>query len=143
MSVADPLPPPRTTTRTAIIAVFVVLAAFATGVLAGIAIDRRLHRPPAPAFMVDAMLHRLDRRLDLTDEQREKIEQIIERRHERMTELFAHVRPQMDAEIAATNAEIERVLTPEQREKFQKMRMRLGPRHGGRHKGRAQRESTR
>jgi Spy/CpxP family protein refolding chaperone len=142
VSVADPLPPRRTTTRTAILAFVVILATFAAGVLAGVAIDRRMHRNPPPPFMVEAMLHRLDRRLDLTDQQRDTIEQIIQRRHARMSRLFAHVRPQMDAEIAATNAEIERVLTPEQREKFQKMRMRLGPRHG-RHRGKERKEPTR
>jgi Spy/CpxP family protein refolding chaperone len=60
------------------------------------------------------MVDRLDRHLDLTDAQRAKIEQIIEQHHR-----------SIGKEIETANAEIDLVLTPEQRQKFAKMRMHL------------------
>ena len=132
--------------KTAVIAAIVVVLAFVAGFAAGALTDhfwmlRRGHRlPPMAAHM---MVGRLDHHLDLTDEQRARIEQILERRHEAMDRMWAELHPRMRAEIDATNAEIERVLTPEQREKFQKMRMRLGPRHRGEgHRRRGDRPRT-
>ena len=117
--------------KTAIVAAIVIALAFVAGFAAGVVADRLLiiRRPPPPPhpLAVHAMAGRLDHHLDLTDDQRAKIEQIIQRRHR-----------SIGAEIAEANAEIERVLTPEQRRKFAKMRMRLGHREG-----RGRREPTR
>jgi Spy/CpxP family protein refolding chaperone len=135
--------------KTAVIAAIVVVLAFVAGFAAGVVTDHlvMLRRGPGmPPMVAHAMAGRLDRHLDLTDEQRRKIEEILERRHGAMDRLWAEMHPRMRVEIDATNAEIERVLTPEQREKFREMRMRLGPRHGEgrRHRGdRSRRESTR
>lgn len=115
-------------TKTTLIAALALVLTFACGFLAGIAVHRVLWRergfpPPFPPHVV---LNHLDRRLDLTDAQRKQIEVILERGHQRMEAIFADARPRVRQEIDATNAEIERVLTPQQREKFAKMRMRLG-----------------
>ena len=106
-------------TRTTIVAALALVLTFAGGFMLGAfahrAVVTRLHRPsPAATRLV---LRHLDLRLDLTDAQRAQIEKILERGHE-------HIR----GEIDSTNAEIERVLTPEQRKRFARMRMRL---HGG------------
>lgn len=128
--------------RTIVIAAIVVIVAFLAGIMVGVASDRLLrHRNFARRPMMWAMMvHRLDRHLDLTDAQQKQVQQILARRHERLE-------GQMRVEIDATNAEIERVLTAEQREKFRKMRMRLGPLHGRqrheRHEGKGRTESTR
>ena len=137
-------------TKTIVIACVIVLVTFVAGMFTGIFVDhltRRPHGGPrirrAAAHM---MLSRLDRHLDLTDDQEKKIGEILRRRHERITELWEGVRPQVSKEIEATNAEIERLLTPEQRAKFQEMKMRLGPPHDGppgRREGRRRREPTR
>lgn len=115
MSVSSP--------KTVVIASVVVLVTFISGVFTGIFVDRvlmhRMRGPHPPRFVSKMMVERLDRHLDLTGDQRAKIEQIIERRHRNM-----------GREIEAANAEIERVLTPEQRRKFAKMRMHLGRREG-------------
>ena len=74
------------------------------------------------------VVNRLDRELNLTPQQKKSIEEIIERRHERLIGVMTGVRPQLRKEIDEANAEIERVLTPEQRVKFSRMRIRLhGP----------------
>lgn len=105
--------------RTTVIAVIVLAVTFITGLVAGFAIGRFAHfgrgpRGPMPQIAATMMLNRLDHHLDLTDAQEKQIRAIFERRHARMIE-----------EIASTNAEIERVLTAEQRTKFQQMRMHL------------------
>lgn len=117
-------------TKTVVIASIVVLVAFVAGFCAGIFADhvvRHFRGPHPPRFASRMMIERLDRHLDLTDAQRAKIEEIIQRRHRSIV-----------GELEGANAEIERVLTPEQRRKFARMRMHLGHREG-----RAQRGSTR
>ena len=127
MSVSD-----RSTSRTVVIASLALVVTFIAGFVAGVVADRfmmhrrRDHRPPPMA--AHAMLFHLDRRLDLTDAQEKQIRTILERRHQRMNAQWEAMRPRMDAEIQQTNAEIERVLTPEQREKFKELRLHLGPR---------------
>lgn len=134
MSATDPGLPRRNATRTTIIAVIVILVTFAAGIAVGILVDRvafRRAHDRVPRFATSAMAARLDRHLDLTDEQRTQIEAILERRHSRINSLWSEVRPHVRREIEQTNQEIARVLTPEQRARFEKMKMRLGPHHRG------------
>ena len=127
----------RSQTKTIVIAALALVVTFIAGFIVGAVVDRFLtmHRPGfrrPPAMVADAMLERLDNRLDLTDQQRVQIESILEKRHERIHSLQESIHPKVQAEIQQTNAEIERVLTPEQREKFQKLKMRMHPRGKGR-----------
>jgi Spy/CpxP family protein refolding chaperone len=134
MSATDPAPAPaRAPRRTLLIATVVVVLAFVAGVIVGVVGTRvwqwrggppRLH-VQGVRVMSDRMVHRLDRELDLSDEQRAQIEKILEARTMRIDGLWTNVGPQVRIEIDATNAEIERVLNPEQRAKFQKLKMRF------------------
>jgi Spy/CpxP family protein refolding chaperone len=108
--------------RTTIVAVLVLVLTFGAGLVVGFGLGRFAHlarggRGPMPEVAARMMLNRLDRHLELTDAQETQIRAIFERRHSRMRD-----------EIAQTNAEIESVLTPEQREKLRKMRMHLAGR---------------
>ena len=76
-------------------------------------------------FMADRVLKRLDRELDLSDDQRNQIGKILTARTKRIETLWGNVGPQVRREIDATNTEIERVLNPDQRAKFQKLKMRF------------------
>lgn len=110
--------------RTTVIALVVLALTFGSGVIVGIGVARFGHftrgpRGPMPPFAAHVMLERLDAHLDLTDAQEAQIREIFERRHARMR-----------AEIETTNAEIEKVLTPEQREKFARFRMHMPGRRG-------------
>lgn len=126
-------PPPR---RTKWIAALIVAGAFVAGVLVGIAATHLLlhrgHRRHMPGRASHFMAERLDRRLDLTDEQEKKVKEIIARRHARMDQVWGSVHPRVRAEIDATNDEIAKILTPEQRAKFEKIKMRA---HTGRFRG--------
>ena len=129
MSVIDPSPAPRSPTKTVVIAAAALVVTFIAGFLVGAVADRFLHRgrrvPPAAPHV---MINRLDRHLDLSDQQRSEIQTILERRHEKIEKVWAGIQPTVRSEIDQANAEIERLLTPEQRQKFQRLRMRLGPR---------------
>lgn len=127
--------PRRRLLTTTLAAVVLVLVTFASGFVAGIAADRLVlrKRDRIPPMATTMMARRLDRHLDLTDEQRAKVERILARRHDRMNALWTSIRPQLRREIDSTNDEIAGILTPEQRERFEKMKMHLGPPRGGRH----------
>lgn len=144
MSAVDPIPaPPRSATRTVVVAALALVVTFIAGFITGAVTDRvmMVRRPGPPPVVPHALLNRLDRQLDLTDTQRAEIRKILLRRHERITGHWENLQPQIRKEVEATNAEIERLLTPEQREKFQTLRMRLGPRmHRG---GKGRTEPTR
>lgn len=130
-------PTPSRTKSTIATAIVVVLVTFFAGFVAGGAADRvylfRTHQL-LPRRMVDAgarhIVARLDHELSLTPEQRTQVEQIVERGRARMDAVMSNVRPQMRQQIDATNAEIEKILTPEQRTKFAAMKMHM--RHGER-----------
>ena len=120
-----------TTSRSKVIAAIVVVVAFAAGIVIGVCGDRfwRVHFGPRdhrPRMVTALILRRLDHELDLTPQQHQAVQQILTAREQRITALMATVRPQIRQQIDATNAEIEKVLTPEQRMKFQQMRLHHG-----------------
>lgn len=127
-------------TRTAAIAVVVV--AFIAGILVGVAGDHlylirsgRLS-PRHGRFAADRMTDRLTHELDLSPQQKTQVQQIIERHRAKIDATMAAVRPQVRQELDATNAEIETILTPEQKTKFANLRMRIGARRRDRGTGR-------
>lgn len=138
MSVSDPVmaqpAPSRGSKKTIIIAVVVVLVAFVSGGIAGMLAEhvhlmRHMHGR-GTRFAPQMMVHRLDRTLDLTAEQRTKVEEIVMRHHQRILAITESTRPRVRAELEAANREIEAVLTPQQREKFSQLRLLLGHREG-------------
>ncbi|HEY8133535.1 MAG TPA: hypothetical protein VII12_16785 [Thermoanaerobaculia bacterium] len=128
--------PPSSTRTTAIV---VVIVAFIAGLFVGIAGDRfyLLHHGrlfPSRGmrdFAAHRIVDRLDRELHLSAQQKTQIQQIIDRHRLRIDSLMTGVRPQVRQELDAANAEIDKLLTPQQQEQFKKMRMRVpGPRRG-------------
>jgi Spy/CpxP family protein refolding chaperone len=136
VSASEPLPAPapRSSRKTAVIAVIVVILTFVSGAAAGFLLAHlrmlRRHDGRLPHLMPAMMVHHLDRALDLTPEQRVKVEEIVRRHHQRIESLMESTRPQVRQELDAANREIEALLTPEQRQKFAAMRLRLGHREG-------------
>jgi Spy/CpxP family protein refolding chaperone len=106
------------------LALLFILGAFVAGAAVGVAGDRVLEhgRPPRRG------LDRMARELDLTPAQRASFDTILENRRKQMRERFAPIRPQMDSLTAldqlsrdSTHEKLRRVLTPEQRVKFDRM----------------------
>lgn len=122
-------------TKTTIVAILVVVVTFTAGLMVGVFAAHIVHVRGEHLFPTRMMVNRLDRRLDLTDRQRAQVEQIIRRHH---TAITTHVH----SEIAQANAEITHILTPEQRKKFERIKLHFGGRQG--HRGDRERtESTR
>ena len=131
--------------KTTVIAAIVVVVAFIAGFVVGAVTDRFMarHRPGPMRPMVEhAMVNRLDRELDLTPAQRGQVEEIIGRHHTRIDGIWSSVRPRVRQEIDQANAEIAKILTPEQRLKFEKLKMRLGGHRDRGHRSRGGRPRT-
>jgi len=110
-----------------------VIGALVAGAVLGVAGDRawmHIHRQQR-APRLDRLVEHLDRTLNLTPQQEGTVKEIVERRGVRVEAIAATMRPQMRQEIESTNAEIEKVLTPEQRLKFQTLSQRMHQRHRG------------
>jgi Spy/CpxP family protein refolding chaperone len=69
----------------------------------------------------DGFRAELERRLQLTPEQSERIERITREGQERVREISSLVTPEIQAELKAVREEIRETLTPEQRAKFEEM----------------------
>jgi Spy/CpxP family protein refolding chaperone len=118
-------------TRSSIWFAVFVLVVFLMGLATGITIDRfasPARRPtravggigagPRPAVLAD----RMSRELDLSDAQKQQLEEIFKRAAGRLETFRRDSRQEFGALSRELDAEIEAVLTPEQREKFRQMR---------------------
>lgn len=122
-------------TRTA--AGIALAVVFVAGLVIGFAADRaylvmhgRLPMRHGPGDrMVKHLVDRLDRELKLTPAQRTSVSAILNRSRDRIDAIYGGIRPQVRAQIDATSAEIEKVLTPEQRTKFVELRAKMEARH--------------
>jgi Spy/CpxP family protein refolding chaperone len=132
-----------------------VLAVFCVGLAGGVLIGRRLagdrvlvrggFRPPpggdfrgpmgermGGAPLAGRLLERLTRELDLTDDQRSKVEAVLTARRSRLDALQQDVRAKFEAEQDSLRTEIRAVLTPEQQQKFDEREKELRARFGRR-----------
>lgn len=113
------------------IALFAVIGLFCVGVVVG-AVGTHLiyakriahhrvedHAPPFPAHL---FLGHLERRLDLTPEQRNEIEDILLASRREAESMRRDVRDRAGDLMRDATVEIEAVLTPEQRETFRRLR---------------------
>ena len=85
---------------------------------------RRAHRPAQPASPGGwrfEFLRRAQRELDLTPEQRERVDKILKESQERTRVIMEPVSPQIRAEMQRTKEEFQSVLTPEQKKRFDEL----------------------
>jgi hypothetical protein len=112
------------------LAAIALVVTFVVGAVLGVVGDRiwfMTHPPRRPS--PETIVRHLAYRLHLSDQQRAQVADIVTRHHQRMAAITSATRPAMQEELEAANREIEQVLTPEQRETFARMRMRLMPMH--------------
>ena len=111
-----------------------ILVVFLLGVVTGLGGSRFLHgppfgrppRPPSPAMIAD----RLTRELNLTPEQRKQVEVVLQQGTDRLERFHAETGDQYGKLRRELDADIERVLTPEQQAKYRTLRP--GPPRDGR-----------
>jgi len=117
---------------TKLLAAVALLVTFVVGAVVGaVAVHFWLWHGGLPQHSAQFIVRRLDRRLHFNDQQRVQVMAIIGRHQLRIAGIWSRVRPEVHQEIEAANVEIARVLTPEQRVEFEKVRMRLMPRRTG------------
>jgi Spy/CpxP family protein refolding chaperone len=110
--------------------ILATLVIFVAGLVTGAVGVQRLLKPNRPALRAEPMhpwmlrdnfRAELDRRLQLTPEQSERIERITREGQERVREISSLVTPEIQAELKAVREEIRDTLTPEQRAKFEEI----------------------
>jgi Spy/CpxP family protein refolding chaperone len=110
------------------VAILAVCALFVSGVVIGVLgmhlyYVQKLTDPwQHPAMVGRVMNERLVRELDLSEEQREEIQAILEDSRREGEEMRQRMRPEVEGLMKRTLEAIEEVLTPEQRERFEQMR---------------------
>jgi hypothetical protein len=77
--------------------------------------------PMQPWMLRDSFRAELDRRLDLSPDQNERIERIMREGQERIREIWSLVGPEVQAELKAVREEIRAELRPEQRRQFEEV----------------------
>jgi Spy/CpxP family protein refolding chaperone len=106
--------------RARLLALGVFAALFAAGAAAGIAWERTRAHEPMFRVRVDRSQARVEAfdGLGLTDDQRRRIEQIFTRAQPRTDAVLRETLPRLRAVTDSINAEVQAVLTPEQRRKL-------------------------
>lgn len=102
-------------------AVLAALSLIVLGAVLGIALDRHLHSSeghgPAAALH-GIMMSSFEERVDLTAEQRRQIDSIVGARHNSLRNAWQMLHTQLGAAVDTVHAEVEAILTPEQRIQF-------------------------
>src|SRR5579872_6051110 len=116
------------------VAAGIIVMSLLTGVIVGVAVDRRmlLHRPGGPFFLarggypgghhVTMAPERLRVELGLSPAQTASVDSIMRHRMAQRDSVMAHTWPVMRQLLDSTRTDIESVLTPEQRTKFEQLR---------------------
>ncbi len=109
-------------------AILIFLAGTVTGGLAVRLYD--LHTRPRPSPDLAArpgwtqrmeLLHRLDNQLALEPDQRTRIEQTLRESQERLLRIWDRFNPEARAELVQSGERIKTILTPSQREKYERL----------------------
>jgi hypothetical protein len=103
--------------------ILATLVIFGAGVITGGLLVKQVTKPPsAPQpFLRAEMLFRMTRSLDLTPDQRGRIENILRASQERTRILFDLLRPEFNEETRKVNELIRAELTPAQRGEFERL----------------------
>lgn len=105
--------------------VLTAVISFALGMVCGLGGLRHVieHRV-ARGQIYHTILTRLDARLHLSPEQRTQVETILTKARRQVTSLQLEVRPRFQEVRDATRTEIRQVLTPDQRQRFDRIQTR-------------------
>src|SRR4051812_4691261 len=115
--------------------ILATLVIFGAGVITGgllvnhvVKIKKTANKPAPPLQALTPwqqrsrdLLHRMERELDLTPEQRQHVEKIIMESQERTRSLWKPIAPQMNREMVRVREEMREELTPEQRKRFDEL----------------------
>jgi Spy/CpxP family protein refolding chaperone len=107
--------------------VICILLIFLLGAVSGGLVMHMVYKSHMETFLrgdrkarEEILVNRLSRKLDLDQSQREKVRAIVKETHLEMNNIRKQYRPQMEAVLEKSRAEMRRILRPEQLEKFEK-----------------------
>jgi hypothetical protein len=100
----------------------------------------RTAQPSTPGVMRFEFLRRMERELDLTPQQHEPIDRILQEGQERMKKLMETIEPHRREELKRTMEEFRGVLTPVQQIRFDELAKQQQQRSREQHKTAPQRE---
>lgn len=106
-----------------IFVILVFIAGISTGLLLHEYIESRSpvfegRRPPMRPMHLTALMRE---RLNLSDEQQRAIDEVLDKRRASMDDVHLEMRERVRTDIAALDAEINSILTPDQRIEFEKV----------------------
>jgi Spy/CpxP family protein refolding chaperone len=116
---------PTTPARGRLVAAAVLFLVAVAGGLTAVTLDRFVlrHGPhgmspsPCPHGHERAFRDRMARELDLSVDQRMRIDTLMDRQLREIRSIRAQVQPRLDSVVSQTRRQIDAILTPEQREK--------------------------
>ena len=110
--------------------ILATLLIFVTGMVTGAVTVKRLQSPPRSPGPVQRVefLRRIERRLDLTPSQRERIDKILSQSQERTAKLWEQIAPKMHEEFASVRKQILDELDSKQQAKFEELLKKSRPR---------------
>ena len=113
--------------RMAFFGLVILLAGIVIGGASAFVVVRRtrMDRPPSPPIAVSAMIPRLQRHLDLSPEQREKLQPILQEHMETLREIRINAGEQIGEELQLMQDEISSVLDEHQRQLWRQNLQRL------------------
>ncbi len=100
----------------------IFLVGVGTGVLLTIAFQPHFMGPPSPMKMREMWMHRLSDRLELTDDQKAKVQPILDKAAQDMQGVHRDEVKRVGTILLATEDQLSSILTPEQKAELQKMK---------------------
>lgn len=102
--------------------ILATMVIFAAGAFTGALLVRHsVHARQGPGGIRLEFLRRMERDLDLTAQQRERIDKILKESQEQTRRIMEPVSPALHAELQRTKDEFRQVLTPEQQARFDQL----------------------
>lgn len=113
--------------RMAFFCLVILLAGIAIGAASAIILSRHRMIVPSngPEFVSERMVRSLQRRLQLSPDQAEKVESILQQRMQKLHEIRMNARPQITEQLRLMNEEISALLTERQKRIWQERLYRL------------------
>jgi len=87
----------------------------------GVAQQRPLPPPGSPGWVRIDFLRKMQKELDLTADQRQRVDKLLKESQERTKKLMEPVAPSLRAEVKRTKEEFREILTPEQQTRFDEL----------------------
>jgi hypothetical protein len=114
--------------RMAFFGLVILLAGVVIGATLTLLLTHRIdrpHIPPPPEFAAEQMVGRLDRQLNLSDEQMKQLEPILRKHMQKLNDIRMEARPRITEQLQIMNEEISSVLNEDQRQLWQRHLQRL------------------